>query len=125
MTFRPARMKFGVFMAPLHHHLGENPTLAFDEDIEFLAHLDRLDFDEAWIGEHHSGAVEIYADPGYMIAAAAQRTRRIMLGTGVVDLPLHNPFMVADRAVMLDNLTGGAAFDSGIRKRTAGRGKSG
>ncbi len=110
MTFRPARMKFGVFMAPLHHHLGENPTLAFDEDIEFLAHLDRLDFDEAWIGEHHSGAVEIYADPGYMIAAAAQRTRRIMLGTGVVDLPLHNPFMVADRAVMLDNLTRGRAM---------------
>jgi limonene 1,2-monooxygenase len=103
-------MKFGVFMAPLHHHLGDNPTLSFNEDIEFLAHLDRLDFDEAWIGEHHSGAIEIYADPGLMIAAAAQRTRRIMLGTGVIDLPLHNPFMVADRMVMLDNLTRGRAM---------------
>ncbi len=110
MTYRPPRMKFGVFMAPLHHHAGDNPVLSFDEDIEFLAHLDRLDFDEAWIGEHHSGAVEVYADPALLIAAAAQRTRRIMLGTGVVDLPLHHPFMVADRMVMLDNLTRGRAM---------------
>ena len=81
-----------------------------EEDIEFLQHLDRLDFDEAWIGEHHSGAVEIFADPAVMIAAAAQRTKRIMLGSGVVDLPLHHPYMVADRYVMLDNLTRGRAM---------------
>ncbi|HLF78373.1 MAG TPA: LLM class flavin-dependent oxidoreductase [Dehalococcoidia bacterium] len=110
MTYRPARMKFGVFMAPLHHHVGDNPTLSFQQDLEFMEHLDRLDFDEAWIGEHHSGAVEIIADPFIFIAAAAERTRRIMLGSGVVDLPLHNPFMVADRAVMLDNLTRGRAM---------------
>jgi limonene 1,2-monooxygenase len=103
-------MKFGVFMAPLHHHVGDNPTLSFQQDLEFMEHLDRLDFDEAWIGEHHSGAVEIIADPFMFIAAAAERTKRIMLGSGVVDLPLHNPFMVADRAVMADNLTRGRAM---------------
>jgi limonene 1,2-monooxygenase len=110
MTYRPARMKFGVFMAPLHHHVGDNPTLSFEEDLLFLEHLDRLDFDEAWIGEHHSGAVEIFAAPEIMIAAASQRTKHIMLGSGVVDLPLHNPYMVADRFVMLDNLTRGRAM---------------
>jgi limonene 1,2-monooxygenase len=110
MTYIPARMKFGVFMAPLHHHVGDNPTLSFEEDLAFIQHLDYLDFDEAWIGEHHSGGVEIIADPVMFIAAAAQRTKRIMLGTGVVDLPLHNPFMVADRMVMLDNLTRGRAM---------------
>ena len=109
MTYRPARLKFGVFMAPLHHHLNENPTLAMSQDLEFVEHLDRLDFDEAWIGEHHSGAIEIFADPSMFIAAAAQRTKHIRFGTGVVDLPLHHPFMVADRAVMLDNLTRGRA----------------
>src|SRR4030095_1376284 len=67
-------------------------------------------FDEAWIGEHHSGAVEIFAAPEIMIAAASQRTKHIMLGSGVVDLPLHNPYMVADRFVMLDNLTRGRAM---------------
>jgi limonene 1,2-monooxygenase len=103
-------LKFGVFMAPLHHRWGENPTLAFQEDLAFLEYLDYLGFDEAWIGEHHSGAVEIFASPEVMIAAAAQRTKRIMLGSGVVDLPLHHPFMVADRMVMLDNLTMGRAM---------------
>jgi limonene 1,2-monooxygenase len=109
MTYRPARLRFGVFMAPLHHHLNENPTLAMSQDLEFVEHLDRLDFDEAWIGEHHSGAIEIFPDPSMFIAAAAQRTKHICFGTGVVDLPLHHPFMVADRAVMLDNLTRGRA----------------
>jgi limonene 1,2-monooxygenase len=109
MTYRPARLKFGVFMAPLHHHLNENPTLALSQDLDFMEHLDRLDYDEAWIGEHHSGAIEIIADPSVFIAAAAQRTRHLRFGTGVVDLPLHHPFTVADRAVMLDNLTRGRA----------------
>lgn len=110
MAYRPARMKFGVFMAPLHHRVGENPTLSIHQDLELLEVLDRLDFDEAWIGEHHSGAVEIYASPEVMIAAAAQRTTRIMLGSGVIDLPLHHPFMVADRMLMLDHLTRGRAM---------------
>src|SRR4051812_22478152 len=105
--YRPERMKFGVFMAPLHHRVGENPTLSLQEDLEFLEFLDRIDFDEAWIGEHHSGAVEIFASPEIIIAAAAQRTTRLMLGSGVIDLPLHHPFMVADRMVMLDHLTRG------------------
>jgi limonene 1,2-monooxygenase len=110
MAHRPLRLKFGVFMAPLHHHLNENPTLAMSQDLEFVEHLDRLDYDEAWIGEHHSGAIEIFPDPSIFISAAAQRTKHIRFGTGVVDLPLHHPFMVADRAVMLDNLTRGRAM---------------
>jgi limonene 1,2-monooxygenase len=103
-------MKFGVFMAPLHHRVGENPTLSLHQDLDLIERLDQLDFDEAWIGEHHSGAVEIFASPEVMIAAAAQRTTRIMLGSGVIDLPLHHPFMVADRFVMLDHLTRGRAM---------------
>lgn len=110
MSYRPRRMKFGVFMAPLHHRVGENPTLSLQQDLELLELLDRLDFDEAWIGEHHSGAVEIFASPEVMIAAAAQRTTHLKLGSGVIDLPLHHPFMVADRMVMLDHLTRGRAM---------------
>ena len=44
------------------------------------------------------------------IAAAAQRTRHIRLGTGVVSLPYHNPFMLADRMVQLDHMTRGRAM---------------
>ncbi|MGH2365617.1 MAG: LLM class flavin-dependent oxidoreductase, partial [Chloroflexota bacterium] len=110
MSYRPERLRFGVFMAPLHHRVEENPTLSLHQDLEFIEFLDRIDFDEAWIGEHHSGAVEIFASPEILIAAAAQRTTHIMLGSGVIDLPLHHPFMVADRMLMLDHLTRGRAM---------------
>jgi limonene 1,2-monooxygenase len=103
-------MKFGVFMPPHHHPVGINPGVAYERDLEFIEQLDKSGWDEAWIGEHHSGGAEIYAEPGFLIAAAAQRTRHIMLGTGVVNLPLHHPLMVADRMVMLDHLTRGRAM---------------
>jgi limonene 1,2-monooxygenase len=109
MSFKPDRMKFGVFLAPFHR-VGENPTLAFERDLALIEHLDRLDFDEAWIGEHHSGARELIGEPMLFIAAAAQRTRKIKLGTGVTSLPYHHPFMVADRLVQLDHMTRGRAM---------------
>ena len=72
-----------------------------------IAHLDRLGWDEAWIGEHHSAGTEIIASPEIFIAAAAERTRHIKLGTGVISVAYHNPYMVAERAVLLDHLTRG------------------
>lgn len=103
------RMKFGIFMAPFHR-VGENPTLALERDLELIEWLDHLGFDEAWIGEHHSAGWEIIAAPELMIAAAAQRTRTIRLGTGVTSLPYHHPLMVADRMVQLDHMTRGRAM---------------
>ena len=47
-------MKFGIFMAPFHK-VGENPALAFERDLQLIELLDELGYDEAFIGEHHSG----------------------------------------------------------------------
>jgi len=102
-------LRFGIFLAPFHA-LDENPTLALERDFELLEWLDRLNYDEAWIGEHHSGGFEIIASPEMFIAAAAQRTRKIRLGTGVVSLPYHHPLMVADRMLELDHITRGRAM---------------
>ena len=102
-------LRSGIFLAPFHNH-DENPTLSIERDLELLEHLDRLNYHEAWIGEHHSGGFEVIACPEMFIAAAAQRTRHIRLGTGVVSLPYHNPFMVADRMVQLDHMTRGRAM---------------
>ena len=107
--YQPHRMKFGIFMAPFHR-IGENPTLAFKRDLKLIDLLDDLGYDEAWIGEHHSFARELIADPVVFIAAAAERTRRIKLGTGVLSLPYHHPFMVADRMLQLDHMTQGRAM---------------
>jgi limonene 1,2-monooxygenase len=78
--------------------------------MELLVHLDRLNYHEAWIGEHHSGGFEIIACPEMFIAAAAERTRHIRLGTGVVSLPYHNPFTLAGRLMQLDYMTRGRAM---------------
>jgi limonene 1,2-monooxygenase len=102
----PARMRFGIFLAPFHR-VGENPTLGFERNLELIQWLDRLGFDEAWIGEHHSAGWETIASPEIFIATAAERTRSIKLGTGVVSLPYHHPLMVANRIVLLDHLTRG------------------
>ncbi len=108
-----ARTKFGAFLAP-HHPLGEHPMLQFQRDLDFVAQLDRLGYDEIWCGEHHSGGWEMIASPEMFLAAAGQRTSRIRLGTGVISLPYHQPFNVAQRMVQLDHMTGGRAiFGSG------------
>jgi limonene 1,2-monooxygenase len=102
-------MRFGIFLAPFHR-VGENPTVALDRDLELIEHLDKLNFDEAWIGEHHSAGWDLIASPELMIAAAAQRTKTIKLGTGVSSLPYHHPFILADRMVQLDHMTRGRAM---------------
>src|SRR5579872_4830026 len=102
-------LRSGIFLAPFHA-LGENPTLALERDMELLQHLDKLNYHEAWIGEHHSGGFEIIGSPEVFIAAAAERTRHIRLGTGVASLPYHNPFILADRMVQLDHMTRGRAM---------------
>ena len=101
-----AGLRFGIFLAPFHR-VGDNPTLAFERDLELVAHLDKLGFDEAWIGEHHSAGWETIASPEIMIAAAAERTKHIKLGSGVTSLPYHHPFLVAQRFVQLDHMTRG------------------
>ena len=99
-------MRFGIFLPPMHR-TGVNPTLLLHRDLELIEWLDQLGYDEAWIGEHHSAGSELIASPEVFIAAAAQRTTRIKLGTGVNSLPYHHPLILADRIVMLDHLTRG------------------
>jgi limonene 1,2-monooxygenase len=110
LSLRPNNhMKFGIFLAPFHA-MNENPTLAMERDLQLLQHLDGLGYDEAWIGEHHSGGFEIIACPELFIATAAERTKYIRLGTGVVSLPYHHPFTLAGRITLLDHLTRGRAM---------------
>jgi limonene 1,2-monooxygenase len=102
----PHRLRFGVFLAPFHKP-GINPTLALQSDLELIQWLDRCGYDEAWFGEHHSAGTELSASPEIFMAVAAERTRHIKLGSGVVSLSYHNPLWVAERMVLLDHLTRG------------------
>ena len=99
-------LRHGIFLPPFHPN-EENPTQCLERDLELMAWLDKLGFHEAWIGEHHSAGFEIISSPEIFIAFAAERTRNIRFGTGVISLPYHHPMMVADRIVQLDHMTRG------------------
>ena len=103
------RLQFGAFLAP-HHPVGEHPLLQFRRDLDLVEQLDRLGYDEFWCGEHHSSGWEMIGSPEMFLAAAAQRSQRIKLATGVVSLPYHHPFNAAQRMVQLDWMSGGRAI---------------
>jgi limonene 1,2-monooxygenase len=104
-----SRIRFGSFIAP-HAGPDDHPSLSIQHDLDLVEYLEKLEFDEAWFGEHHSGGWEISASPELFIAAASQRTSRIKLGTGVVSLAYHHPLQVADRIRQIDYLTRGRAI---------------
>src|SRR4030095_1637064 len=66
----PDRLNFGMFLAPFHR-IGDNPTYSLERDLELAQHLDRLGFDEAWFGEHHSAGYEIIAAPEGFVGGGA------------------------------------------------------
>lgn len=99
-------MKFGFFAMP-EHPPWENWTLSYDRDLDRIVHAEKMGFDEFWIGEHHTGGFENVPVPEYMIAKASALTHRIRLGTGVISMPFHDPFHVAERLAFLDHLTHG------------------
>ncbi len=99
-------LRHGVFLPPFHP-MNENPAACMDRDLELMQWLDRLGYNEAWIGEHHSAGFELISSPEVFIAVAAERTKSIRFGTGVVSLPYHNPLMTANRIIQLDHHTRG------------------
>jgi len=102
-------IKVGVFSPP-HHSNREDVTLTMQRDFKLVEWLDELGYSEYWIGEHHSGGMQIYSSPELFIAAAAERTQRIRLGAAVISLPYHNPLTVAGRICQLDHQTRGRAM---------------
>ncbi len=108
-TLADGPTRFGCFMAPFHK-MGISPTVLFERDLELIERADRLGFQEAWVGEHHSGGHEPIGSPELFLAAAAMRTQTIKLGTAVNSLPYHNPFTLASRLTQLDHLSHGRAI---------------
>ncbi len=93
-------MRFGIFAAPFHPH-DQNPTLHYQSDLELIVRLDELGYDEAWIGEHHSGGWEMVGSPELLCAVAADsivvfqrkpdwiHLRMTVCAAGVLAMELH------------------------------------
>lgn len=79
---------------------------AIDELVELVQLTDRLGYDSLWCGDHISFPLPIL-DPMLQLAQAAVVSRRLILGTSVLLLPLRHPTPVAKQAISLDHLTEG------------------
>jgi alkanesulfonate monooxygenase SsuD/methylene tetrahydromethanopterin reductase-like flavin-dependent oxidoreductase (luciferase family) len=99
-------MRVGYFAMPLHPP-GADPGRTMEDDLQQLVALERLGFEEAWIGEHFTAEWENIPCPDLFIAKALGLTRTIRLGTGVSCLPNHDPLMLAQRIAQLDQLAQG------------------
>src|SRR5215831_1595176 len=99
-------LRLGMFMMPLHP-AGRPMHAYLTEDIEKALLLEKLGFDELFIGEHYSAATEPYPSPWMLAAYLLPRTERLIFGTGVVNAPLHHPAMIAAEAAQFDHLSKG------------------
>ncbi|MCB9993577.1 MAG: LLM class flavin-dependent oxidoreductase [Hyphomicrobiaceae bacterium] len=99
-------MKLGMFMMPLHppHRA---LTDVYDEDMAKIIFADQIGMEEVWVGEHFSATTEPIAAAMIFLAAALPQTKHIKLGTGVVNLPNHNPLIVAAEAAQFDHMSKG------------------
>src|SRR5256884_8555498 len=102
-------MRLGYFAMPLHPP-GADPARTLDDDLVQLATLDRLGYEEAWVGEHFTAQWENIPCPDLFIARALERTTRMKLATGVSCLPNHDPLLLAQRIAQLDQMARGRFF---------------
>ena len=111
-------MRFGFFdQLPCDDTQSEQQR--FQDILTQIELGDQLGFDAVWLGELHFGRrSSISASPLMILAAAAQRTKRIRLGTAVTLLPLHNPIKIAEEAATADVLSGGR-LELGVGRGTA------
>jgi alkanesulfonate monooxygenase SsuD/methylene tetrahydromethanopterin reductase-like flavin-dependent oxidoreductase (luciferase family) len=102
-------MQVGYFAQPLHPP-GSDLSETLQHDLYQVEKLDEWGYHEAWIGEHYSAQWENISAPEIFIANALARTKNIILGTGVTCMPNHNPFHIAHRIAVLDNLARGRFY---------------
>ena len=69
--------------------------------------VEELGLDAIWFAEHYFTGECVYGDPLVFASAVAVKTERIMLGFGILELPLHNPVRIAIQTALLDNLCQG------------------
>lgn len=112
----PSPFRLGVFTRLVDRVA---PSEIYARGLNLIEHAEQLGFDTAWIAQHHAHFEGGLPSPLVFLAAAAQRTRRITLATGIITLPLEQPLRLAEDAAVLDVLSGGRfelGFGSGANE---------
>ncbi len=102
-------MKFGHFCLPTYFPDVDGSVGEFTRRfVDFLVDSEELGFDALWANEHHFDPYGgIIPSPPIMLAALAQRTKRVRLGTSIIVLPLHQPIEIAEQLAMIDLMSDG------------------
>lgn len=98
-------MEFGIFDHLDNDHLPLSQFL--EERLQVIELYDRHGFHAWHVAEHHATALGMAPSPNVMLAAVAQRTRRLRFGPMVYALPLYHPLRLAEEIAMLDQLSQG------------------
>lgn len=102
-------MEFGFGLITCERYPGDarSGVEIYAQALDLVEQAERVGFDSVWVSEHH------FVDDGYLpsllpfLAAAAARTRRVRLGTGLVLAPLFEPARLAEDAAVVDLISGG------------------
>ena len=91
-----------------HLHIGKDAADSYRFALDLFAIAEELGYDSGWVAQHHflNNGARLPSTLAFL-AAAAERTRRIQLGTAIVILPLEDPLRVAEDAAVVDTLSGG------------------
>lgn len=101
-------MRMSIFSVQDHYPAGARGVAQLYGEIVAQAELaDRIGYDTFWVAEHHFHEYGVVPNPAVMLAALAQRTKRLRLGTAISILTFHNPLTVAENYAMVDVLSGG------------------
>ena len=98
-------MEFGIFYV-LEAPDGDYKK-GYDEMIGQIEYAEELGFDAVWLAEHHSSAYGSIPSPQVALAAIAERTKKIKIGSLISVLPLGNPIRIAEDYAMVDILSNG------------------
>lgn len=96
-------MKFSLSLPLLKDLSSRDP---FRETFELAVIAEECGFDTVTIGHHHFMPGNM-SDPLTFLAAVAARTSTVRVGTGIFQLPIHNPVRVAEQVATIDQLSGG------------------
>jgi len=101
------RIGIGLFTGQVPAGSDRTFEREYRETLELVRLAEALGFDSAWVSEHHGSSDGYLPSLMVMLAAFAEATSHIRLGTGVVLAPLHDPIRLAEDAAVLDQISGG------------------
>jgi alkanesulfonate monooxygenase SsuD/methylene tetrahydromethanopterin reductase-like flavin-dependent oxidoreductase (luciferase family) len=107
-------MKVGIYLdlrnAPMWP---QSSSRMYGFVLEMCEEAERLGAGSIWLAEHHMFEDGYLTQPLIYAAAIAARTKRVRIGTAIVQAPLHPAIAIAEQATVIDLVSNGR-FELGL-----------